>query len=346
MNKVYLTIAVFLSCLQSFSGELEQLQEKSPSQKNKIFETTEDFASLKFYPNDATYIGASLDYLYWGIKLEGSTYAVSSKDQSQQSFGYDYRSGFRVGVSSIFPDFNNFVVDFVYTYINDRESKTLGSGFRPSFNVGSQFSSEELSTISAASTYSAFKLDFNNLDITLGKYLSFGQWTYFKLYLGLQGAYIENSLDADYSNCSGSAITDGTDLFVDNDTYYWALGIKAGLDSIWYFTKQFGLIGNINISGLASHFSNRRKDSSFYSETTSLADMQDRFYSSTFALDLSLGLRYDHRFKSDKVHAYLSASWEVMIWFDLNRSITFPEESSSSDDLNMQGLTLRAGLNF
>ncbi len=356
MNKISkLVILSFLFSSALFSENLSELQDKRD--KHSVEEETQlpPVYDLMPFPTRGVNIGLSADFLYWGMRLNNLDYAVSSSSAlpagekgTTKSFDFSYNPGFRVGINTVFPQ-NLWVVNFEYTRIHQNDTKNEGYGFSPTFNVGNLFGNS-LANITANSIEAQFKQTYNNLDITLGRYIQLSNWTLFKPYIGIEGAYIDYDYNVGYLSSFGAPLVTATDLFVHMTNYYWAAGLKVGFDSLWHFTKSFSLIGNLGISGLSSHFSLRRKDSTASPDDpankTLVTDIQSTIDNGTFVLDFLLGLRYEIWSKQETWHFSLSAGWEQVIWFDISEQIFFNQPNSSNGGLDMQGLTVKAMINF
>lgn len=349
-NKYILLLALSISSL-IFGHELQELQENKEDSSEISSEQKSVKPSLLPFPQNAScHIGIGLDFLYWGIQLDGFDYAISSANNQSvtEGFGTSYNPGFKVGLQAVFPQ-NLWIVDFEYTYIHQNDTQTNGFGYSPLYNVGNLLGSR-LREVTANSINAEFIQTFNNLDITLGKYLQFSKWTLFKPYIGIQGAYIDYKYLVNYYDCFGPSLDDPTNLFVNMRNYYWAAGIKLGFDSIWHITKSFSIVGDLGLSGLSANFNIKRKD--YFSTTTNPedkiqnVDVNSKIDSGTFVLDVLLGLRYELWSKDQNLHFSLTAGWEAQNWYNLSQQIYLNETQSSSGSLSMQGLTLKASLNF
>lgn len=349
-NIVFLLSALIIYSGSVFTQTLADILEDKSQENITSTATSPKIYDLTPYPKDRHNIAVNADFLYWGVELDGLNYAISnSAKNSVKQFNFSYAPGFRLGISSLFPQQNNWVVRFEYTYIHSNQSKNIGYGLSPVFNVGHLFENNALNE-TARSIQAKFDQTFNNLDITLGKFIQPSQWIVFNPYIGIDSAYIDNHFKVNYFSVFGPSFQEPTDLSVNMTTYYWAVGLKGGFNSFWHFNQNFSLISNFGLSILSSHFDVTRKDytalASTPSQKSQRANVNSSFYTSTTALNLLLGFCYQTRLKSDSYFLSLSCGWEALIWFNMNQNISFNQPNSAANNLYIQGLTIKAQIAF
>lgn len=338
---LYFVFSFVLSSM--YAGELESLQKDSSlakaPQDREIFQQAP-------YPEKGVGIGIGADFLYFGIQMGGENFATGN--HQTENIGFDYNPGLRATIETVLPN-NLWTCDFTFMYIHSDKSSALGSGYSPTMNVGNLIG-PTLTNVQANSIDSQYKQNFYTLDILLGKYLPVSNSLNIKPYVGFASGYIDNMFSVSYNNCFGDPLIEATNLFTDQTLYYFALGLKAGATSRWFFVRNFALMADLNISALSSHFDERRKDSSSSQQTpnskTLLSNLQNEFYSSTFSLDLFVGLSYWKVFDEKQKSLNLAIGWEQMIWFNMNKQINLNNESAFQGDLTLQGLTIKALFNF
>jgi len=127
---------------------------------------------------------------------------------------------------------------------------------------------------------------------------------------------------------------------------FFGVGLRAGLDAVWYFAKHFGLYGDVACAALWSDFDNSRKDSFSSSAVTKYQTMDNDASSSMLAevLELGLGLRYDTTFHRGDHQFYFQVGWEQQIWFDQNQFYNL--NNNATENLTFKGVTFKAGLMF
>ncbi|MGE0671211.1 MAG: Lpg1974 family pore-forming outer membrane protein, partial [Parachlamydiales bacterium] len=138
---------------------------------------------------------------------------------------------------------------------------------------------------------------------------------------------------------------------LDLDQKMWSIGLRAGLDTVWHFTKHWGLYGNLSISPLWTSFDSRAKQietvrantaSPFLNVTTQNTSAKNQQI--VTVIEMSLGLTYMTWFYKDRYQLTLQAGWEEQVWMDYNLLINTVEYRAGN--MNIQGLTVKAGFEF
>ncbi|MBS0653877.1 MAG: MOMP family protein, partial [Verrucomicrobia bacterium] len=130
------------------------------------------------------------------------------------------------------------------------------------------------------------------------------------------------------------------------DQDFFGVGIRTGLDAVWYFTKHWGLYGDFAISAMWSDFHSKREDhiaSNAFAKVECL-DFKRTLTTLTEVLELGLGFRYDCTFFLGDYEFYLQAGWEEQIWFNQNQFLDTVD--TRTGNLTFHGLTVKAGLMF
>jgi len=133
---------------------------------------------------------------------------------------------------------------------------------------------------------------------------------------------------------------------LDMDLRQWGIGLRTGVDTVWYMTNNWSVFGEFAISGLCNHFKTSRKDFFSGSAITDqlIVNLRNTINSVTAVIEWGLGFRYETLFHNDDYLYMLQAGWEQQIWFDQNRFIFVP--NSVPGNLTFQGLTVKTGFYF
>jgi hypothetical protein len=119
----------------------------------------------------------------------------------------------------------------------------------------------------------------------------------------------------------------------------WGIGIRGGIAPVWYFMKDFGLYGNLAVSGMWTQYRNVGKTA--YSGTMSglTSYISSSTHSITPVVELGLGLTYITRFYNEAYALTISGGWEQQMWIGFNGG-------RRGGAMTLQGLTLQVGFEF
>ncbi len=209
---------------------------------------------------------------------------------------------------------------------------------------------------------SAWKLNFNSMDLECGREFFTFPSLPMRLHLGAKAAWINQTYKASYS---GGTIFNGTLNSPIGSSYeyltskmvfashLWGLGPRAGLDSRWNMKYGLSLIADAALSLIYSHTKLTTKyDDTLLDQTAGdlIAPhfrLKEKFSELTPALEASLGLDWGHCFCCTGRPIYFGASiaYEVQYWWSQNharRNYPYNAPANMWDSrgaLQMQGLT-------
>ncbi len=129
---------------------------------------------------------------------------------------------------------------------------------------------------------------------------------------------------------------------------YWGIGIRAGLDSAWHFTKSFSFVGQAAITALWESFEVSRHDLQQRNNTNSFfTDLhyKDSFHTIKPVLELYLALRWETWYCCDSYHFSAEAGWEEQFWGDQNQFSQIIV-GTRLGDLILQGFTFKLRFDF
>lgn len=276
----------------------------------------------------------------------------------------NYKPGFKVGVGFDFCDWGWDMV-FNYTWFrsdhhhhhHNTNTATPGSGLLlmdaywfvgMPFNQGPGIYNEATSK---------WNLRMNVLDWEMGRKFWIGKHIMFRPYAGLKGVWNRQHLKNTYTGYLGTVgnVLNGVPLdgYVDmfghikND----GVGIRAGMDGAWHFSRGFSFIGNYALTALWQRFKVSRRDQVTNSANVELGYpvcVSDKHYMVTPVFEWMLGLKWEGWSCGDNYHYWIRAAWEEQVWMDQNRFIRLPgtAKPSGDSDLSLQGLTLGIGFEF
>jgi hypothetical protein len=310
------------------------------------------------------------DFIYWRASADTYQYAASgtpvngpdgftpippSHAGKTPSPAFDFQPGFKFGAGLKFAH-DGWDLYANYTWLNP--ATLTSSQSAPSGDmVGPSDPYYGAPTLSNAKDY--FRQSFNILDLELGRKFFLSQFMTLRPYYGLKTAWItqyrknvltvfNNLTNGLNSNASTTVppIYTITALTQTEQVKSWGIGIRGGVAPVWYFMKNFGLYGNLGVSGLCTFFQNHSK--TFYKGFTTAtlenftgqtANIKRSFLTVTPVIELGLGFTYMMFFHKDAYALTLSAGWEEQMWIGFNGG-------SPGGNLTLQGFTFNIGFEF
>ena len=297
-----------------------------------------------FVTGDLLFWQASEDGLEFVVDNKHSTTAVIHGSADGPHFGWDF--GFRVGMGyNLKHDQWDLYLNFTHYHGNAESTKTADAGGALFPLWQSPFMAPDGGYVTHAKANWAITM--NMADFELGRDFYVGRWLSFRPFLGLKGGTIQEKYHIEYSG--GTAVPEGDEDQIHMTNHFWGVGVRLGVDSLWNFTKEWGLYGNGALSLLPGQYNIQQKEK-FERTSSPSFKIQDHISMTLTFAELSLGLQWDHMFAKDRYHLGMKLGWELNLLFDHNLfmklvSATAPGIFTQSDgDLSFQGLTF--GLRF
>lgn len=307
------------------------------------------------------------DFIYWMVREDHLAYVYSSGQQLTASpaaghvFQPDFKMkpGFKVGLGMNF-DHDGWDIFAQYTWIrahgiNGSASATATTVLFDDFwDAG--FGGPDLITSASVS----WQLNnFNVIDLELGRNFYVSRYLMLRPHFGLKGTWQKQHYNVTVNETITAAQTGVTvaDLLTSNmflTSKFWGIGIRAGLDTAWHFSRSFSLVGEFAISGLYGQFKEHRLSTSFDKTAgvfvASVAGLNpintnDNFHTIKPVMEWMLGLRWEMYTCDNEYHFAFEAGWEEQYWLGQNQFFSFRNETQGGD-LNFQGLTVKARFDF
>ncbi len=200
------------------------------------------------------------------------------------------------------------------------------------------------------------------MDLELGRNFFLSRYMTLRPHVGLKTAWVNQKFNTAFSLSPDAELV----FLVDSLQYSggalqsrqsqesWGLGIRAGLDPVWRFSRNWGLYGNIAASAMYQYYSDtlemKLQNTTFQYEGQGLGGLRSfdvinanrSQHVVTPVLELGLGIEYMTWFCDQAYMVELKAGWEEQIWFNTNRFL----DAFSTGNLTLQGFTLKAGFHF
>lgn len=316
------------------------------------------------------------DFIYWTARQDGLAYAYTGADttissslaSSVPSKGTTYYPprkfdpGFKVGVGlNLGHDGWDTYLEYTWFHSNHSNTQTSGSAayqrlipvFPVAFEGHISSNAFDVELLNYDSMKSSWKLRFNNFDLELGRNFYISQYLTLRPHVGLKGNwYTQNYHVTGTSPFLGdTALNFGYDYGATDyakgrfKQSWWGVGIRAGMDTAWYFDKNWSIFGDWALSALWGRFNVSRKAQygGDFGQTTSTVSTvlwnENSFHTVKGVAEFQLGLRFDYWFSDDDYHFGLSAAWEEQLWINQN-------QIARPGDLGFQGFTLKARFDF
>ena len=305
-----------------------------------------------------TVAGAALvltaDFIYWQMQEEnlviGEPHDNSFSGNTQittiktGTLDFKYTPGFKVGAGVIF-DHDNWDLFANYTWLKQNHAHGSISGtVIKDLRVLGTHQPGQSGPPGFLNEHAKWTCYFNNIDLGLGRQFFISKDLILRPHFGLKGSWINQRFSTliIHNYTDGSLLNQHTCDHQD----FWGIGLRAGLNTAWHFTRNWSIYGDIAASELASNFKSRSKSVSITTEqsinNTDIYLSTHSFYTITPVLEVALGVRYEMLFSQDRYQFFVQAGWEQQVWWDQNQLIV----STENGKLTLQGLDVKLGFAF
>ncbi len=302
-----------------------------------------------------TDIFITADFIYWATRMDGLGYAVTNAAMnttakgsvSQPDLGWD--PGFKVGLGYNLAH-DGWDIFAEYTYLrpdaSDSVASASGTMLRLWSNAFGNFGGISNTPIQSASA--SFCQDLNVLDVELGRNYFISRYLTLRPFFGVKASWIDTTYDIRTVDFQDS--TFGVETAISQDT--WAVGLRTGMDTVWWFNQYFGIFGDFALSALWENFDVDRLDTTltYDADGNVIATLNSFWTNNCFTslqsvFEIALGLEADAWFNDDQFHFGVKAGWEMQYWPNQNQLFSLFEEGSHGD-LGFMGFTLKFRFDF
>ncbi|MCB1109858.1 MAG: MOMP family protein [Chlamydiia bacterium] len=309
----------------------------------------------------------SFDVLFWKTRVGGTEYAYTDQDPvgtlpvkgRKKSMEFDWDWGLRVGLGYNF-DHDSWDVRAQYTWwetsgsdsvragLNSSVIPLRGSSFLTTAPAQNQTVGEFFYCTSAKSMYD---LDYQAVDLELGRDYYISSTVSLRPFWGLKTAWIDQEQRTRYT---GGELTinqgvnvlglQGNTVHVKEDSDFWGLGPRTGIDTRWYMGNQLSIFGNVSGALLLGHFDVDHKE-----RYSAVEDARIRLHANRNAfspmVNFQLGMRYDTYLHHDQHHIGIGLGFEAEYWWRQNQMLKIDNFSELkyerySEDIAFYGITL------
>ena len=271
------------------------------------------------------------EWLYWRTRQEGMEFATA------KTVEFDFQSGFRVGLGSHLP-WDHWDIFVNYTrFIPDASSNAHGL-FYPLFffNPGG----------GVAEANAHWKIEFNVLDVDIGRVYYISETLIFRPFVGLKGAWIDQHAHVHYQ---GGVIPAGQTYRTQLENDFKGAGPLLGIESNWQFGAGFSIFGDLSTALVVGHFDNKQQQ--YRMNDISNINLNSDFNLVSPMVQMVAGLAWDRNFHQEQCHVGLSAGFETQYWWGQNQTEQFTDSTMpiyirQKGPLSFYGLTVRGRFDF
>jgi hypothetical protein len=257
-----------------------------------------------------------------------------------KTLDFDFATGFRVGVGLE----RDWGAKFYYTRFYTNTADTVTQNVTPNF-LGSRMAVNEQNLPYFQSGDIRAAIDYNVLDLDLGKSFCPSQSWQLRPVLGLRGAWINQTFDTEYQGTwsgTNTITSETSDEHINND--FWGIGPKLGIENtlnLWrgqeckvdlamnFYTAY--LLGFWTINDVTINTSNQ-------GVSTQVIPIDNRDFGA-LTFQAMIGLHLNYRFWN------ATAGYEFNDW--LNQCQIFDDATGPhNNDLIVQGLSVRVSYSF
>jgi hypothetical protein len=308
---------------------------------------------------DGIDMSLSAAFIYWTARLDSLTYAktgLGDATKKGQVYEVDWKwdPGFKVGIGWDFCHGGwDMQLQYTWFYTNVSDS-TCADNLHPGFDIIRPVPDPLRTNFPMEKAHAHFDLHYQVGDLRLGRNYFIHQFLKLRPFVGIKGTWQKQDYNTFYESIPLlppliEALYNLTSRF---DHRVWGLGMTAGLDTSWQFSKWFSLYGDFGVTGIWLHYHTERKDryKSITDEKFLPITYQTVYLDGTInaikpVLEFSIGLRAETHFKCSRLHALLQAGWESQIW--INQTLLIDADNHYKRfDLNLHGLTARFRFGF
>lgn len=320
----------------------------------------------------------SFDVLYWHAKVGGTDYAFSFQPSIIQTGSIllaraqghtkhndlDWDWGLKAGFGINLPhDGWDLGVEYTYFASNstDASTKAPPSALQPL---------RLYSTMLAIKAKSFFDLDYQNVDVNLGKSYFLSQKLFVRPFVSVKSCWLDLDQNITYTASSlndflfpGTERTAGHDFKSKNSSNFWGIGPRIGVNSKWFLGHGFSFFSDIAGSLLYGYFQTHYYEK-IPPNNVQFADggvIKNRYKFHLFVPFVQMygGLAWQGYVNHDKQYITLKFGYEVQYYWRANQMV-YTEDFSNpagafttraafdnlSEDVMLYGITGEFKLDF
>jgi hypothetical protein len=305
------------------------------------------FNSSSQEPSTFSFFG---DYLYWfvseeptfifaNVQFDQTSGTQTTKVFQQKMAQFPWQSGFRLGVGYN-SDYDFWDFKLYWSRYSSKSTNFIPSG---SGLIYPEFFGTFVSLDFAYQAKINFWLNYNVIDLELGRSFDFDEIFYLKPFIGIKGGSIKQSISSYWDNLL--ILPDQSHETISNNFY--GLGISGGSEAIYNMMRRgkhhLNLNGRFSIAGLYGKWN--CNDLYYDSLGKVYPVIFNHSYQGELFLQGLIALSWVVHAPQEKFLFSTSLGYEMQWWLNQLRIATY-QETRMHGDLTIQGLTLDFKFNF
>jgi len=302
----------------------------------------------------------SADFIYWSVREDGLNFATSGYANSPTTTltkgqvvnpDFSWHPGFKVGIglTMAHDDWDLFLE---YTWLNSPSSTdSLTSNTTTNSTMQSTWIYQVNDVLNRITLARGDWSDNMNVgDLTLGRNLFISHYLSLRPHVGLKAGWHDQKYNVAYQEVLGTGNITETRLRFRNQSF--GIGLLFGMDSAYFFDKNWSLFGDFAATALASHFDVDQKATDFELNNTVkvgadrvVYNYNNKIDTITPVIEWAMGVRWDYWFNEDSYHVGLQLGWEQQWWYGMNRFHNM-FQGDDRGNLVMQGVTFKLRFDF
>ncbi|MBS0621102.1 MAG: hypothetical protein JSS61_06560 [Verrucomicrobia bacterium] len=304
------------------------------------------------------------DFIYWKARQDGLEYAASGVASSTfptlasgltipsghvKEPKFEFQPGFKIGLG-ILMDHDGWDLYANYTWLNPQQEKNeinLSSDTNATLVPLRSNGREQLGAVQLTESESWYKLNYNVIDLELGRNFFVSRYLTMRPHVGLKTAWLRQKFNMNEEISVDSLLTVPGTSESKQKQNTWGLGIRGGINTVYHFNRNWGIYGDLALSALWSCVKVKNHTevaSSGFAHDADVIRNRRGFHEVMPVLELGLGLEYMTWFYNENYMLSLQAGWEEQVWFNTNHF--FDPQTHLSGNLTVQGFTFKVGFYF
>lgn len=290
------------------------------------------------------------DFILWVAREAGLGMATSGVPQSSQATqpsgkvsypNHKIKPGFKVGLGLVL-DHDCWDIYATYTWFrSNQKKKTITNTTEDMIALINPTPNSGLLTYATAVT-GDWDLNFNNIDLSLGRNFWNSDYLSLRPHIGLKGSWQRQKFNLNYTVSS-----DEDDIRMKQN--FWGVGVRAGLDTAYYLSSEFSIFGDFALAALWSQFKNKHNNRTRASGSDDAyrwnSYWKGDYHNVSPVLETEIGIRWDTWLSQEEYHFLIQAAWELQEWWSQN-NFNNDYTNGVRGDLSLQGFTLKVRFDF
>ena len=334
-----------------------------------------------FHKNEFRLTG---DFLYWQANEDGLHYS-SGGNGTYDSLGellaitqhiddldFKWHPGFRLGIGTFIKSWDGWDLYLNWTHIKGSGSGSTSSDLQANPNSVNNFLHPLIALWGPTSIFSPaqlvgaashWSLDYDTIDLELGREFWLGKAFSIRPTVGFRGAFIDQDCKTSYLSAipvQGVLTLESQYYKADND--FKAFGLRGGSSLNWHFAKNWNILSQVSGTLLYGNFDVKGKVHGIQNQMQNFTNPLDIFVDRNYwrnrlELDAGIGLQWNRFFDRSKRQVSFSVLYEITEWFQMNEFIlvehidvmnvtALQTLEPRGGTLGLQGITVKADFHF